>query len=90
MDVYHPGCSWCGKFLLNWPTTDANITNRSGASFLASVRSLIAYYLSDEAASPDNPDRVLDQFLLQQWRPVEDMLVERGDLDTGILQIANF
>jgi hypothetical protein len=34
---YAPGAA---KFLLNWPTTDANITTRSGPSFLACVRSI--------------------------------------------------
>jgi hypothetical protein len=32
------------KFLLNWPTTDVNITPRSGASFLAEVRSTITTF----------------------------------------------
>jgi hypothetical protein len=77
---YSPGAA---KFLLNWPTTDANITNRSGASYLARVRSLITS-LSDQIALPDFPDQVQDQFQLQQWRVIEEMLVERGAHDTGI------
>jgi hypothetical protein len=36
-----PGATGAAKFLLNWPTTDANITARSGESFLARVRLLI-------------------------------------------------
>jgi hypothetical protein len=35
---YAPGAA---TFLLNWPTTDANIITRSGVSFLARVRSTI-------------------------------------------------
>jgi hypothetical protein len=65
------------KFLLNWPTTDANITDRSGESFLALVRRTITDY-SAEVAFPDNPEQVQHQFLLQQWRDIEEMLVERG------------
>jgi ankyrin repeat protein len=64
------------KFLLNWPTTDANITMRSGESFLAGVRKTVKYF-SDEVARPDNPTRVPHQFLLRQWREIEEMLVER-------------
>jgi hypothetical protein len=71
------------KFLLNWTTTDANITTRSGASFLAKVREIVEYF-SERAARPDNPERVQLQFLLQQWREIEEMLVERGAADTGI------
>jgi hypothetical protein len=33
-----PAAPGAAEFLLNWPTTDANITSRSGASFLALVR----------------------------------------------------
>jgi hypothetical protein len=35
------------------------------------------------SALPNFPGRVQDQFLLQQWRKIEDMLVERGAVDTG-------
>jgi hypothetical protein len=65
------------KFLLNWPTTDVNIASRSGTSFLVRVRSTITAF-SDTVALPDNPDRVQHQFLLRQWREIEEMLVERG------------
>jgi hypothetical protein len=64
------------NFLLNWPTTDADIATRSGASFLAGVREIIAL--------PDNPGRIQEEFLLQQWREFEEMLVEREAADTGI------
>jgi hypothetical protein len=65
------------KFLLNWPTTDANITAQSGAPFLARVRLAIAD-LSVQSARPNSPYQVQHQFLLQQWRDIEEMLVERG------------
>jgi hypothetical protein len=71
------------KFLLNWPTTDASITNRSGQSFLAWVRSTITDF-SNKVVLPDNPGRVKHQFQLQQWRGIEEMLVEREATDTGI------
>jgi hypothetical protein len=78
-----PGAPGAAKFLLNWPTTDANITTRSRATFLAVVRSTIVGF-SDKVALPDNPDQVQHQFLLQQWRGIEEILVERGADDTGI------
>jgi hypothetical protein len=53
-----------------------NIIDRSGFSFLAKVRGAVEY-LSDQVALPDNPDRVKDQFMLQQWREIEEMLVGR-------------
>jgi hypothetical protein len=71
------GAPGVAKFLLNWPTTDANITTRSGVSFLASVRSSITLY-SGLIAEPDNSEQVQHQFLLQQWRGIEEMLVEKG------------
>jgi hypothetical protein len=77
-----PSAPSAAKFLLNWPTTNANITARSGVSFLDSVRMTITT-LSDEVAVPDNPEQVQDQFQLQQWREIEEMLVERGAVDTG-------
>jgi hypothetical protein len=76
-----PDAPGAAKFLLNWPTTDANITTRSGESFLAWVRSTITD-LSDHVARPDNPDQVQHQFLLHQWRGIDEMLVERGAHDT--------
>jgi hypothetical protein len=74
------------NFLLEWPTTDVKITAQSGASFLAKVREAVANF-SDLIALPDNPDRVKDQFVLQQWREIEEMQVERGGQDTGITDL---
>jgi hypothetical protein len=66
-----PAAPGAAKFLLNWPTTDANIATRSGESILDRVRSMI--------------DAFSDcRFLVQQWRHIEDMLVERGVATTGI------
>jgi hypothetical protein len=72
--AYAPGAA---KFLLNWPTTDVNIIARSGPSFLTSVRSTIKD-LSSLIARPDNADQIGPPFLLQQWRDIENVLVERG------------
>jgi hypothetical protein len=44
--VYAPGAA---KFLLNWPTTDFNITTRSGQSFLDDVRKAVEYIFSQIA-----------------------------------------
>jgi hypothetical protein len=62
------------KFLLNWPTTDANITGRSGESFQSAVRRTLEQFF-DKVALPDNPETVQHQFQLQQWRAIEEMLV---------------
>jgi hypothetical protein len=78
-----PDAPGAAKFLLNWPTTDVNITTFSGESFLAFVRLAITKF-SDQIALLDNPDRAQHKFVLQQWREIEKMLVERGAHDTGI------
>jgi hypothetical protein len=72
--AFAPGAA---KFLLNWPTTDFNISTRAGECYLVTVRYLITS-LCDQIAFPDNPDQLEQQFLLQQWREIEEMLVERG------------
>jgi hypothetical protein len=76
---YAPGA---GKFLLNWPTTDFNMTT-DGVSFLALVRLSIEDF-PYQIEPPENPDHIHHQFLLQQWREIEGMLLERGAHDTGI------
>jgi hypothetical protein len=73
------------KFLLNWPAADENITAGPGVSFLGLVRFAITQ-ISDEAARPDSPDQVQQQFVLQQWREIEEMLVERDAHNTGIAE----
>jgi hypothetical protein len=77
---YAPGAA---KFLLNWPTTDANITTPSGAPFLVCVRWAVGHF-SEHIARPDNPEHIQHQYLLQQWREIDEMLVEKGARDTGI------
>jgi hypothetical protein len=67
-------------------TTDVNITTRSGASFLARVRGAVKYFSAQDAIL-DNTDRANYQFLLQQWRDIEEMLVEREAVDTGIADL---
>jgi hypothetical protein len=82
----NPDAPGAAKFLLNWSTTDVNITARSGASFLATVRQTVTY-IYNKVTLPDNPDQVQDQFALRQWRKIEKMLVERGATDTGITNL---
>jgi hypothetical protein len=72
-----PATPGATKFLLKWPTTDVNIATRSGLTILARVREA-AECLAGESARPDNPDQIQHQFLLQQWRDIEVMLVERS------------
>jgi hypothetical protein len=78
-----PDAPGAAKFMLKWPTTDVNITTQSGASSLARVRRSLMY-VCDKLALPDNPDKVQHQFVLRQWREIEEMLMERGAADTGI------
>jgi hypothetical protein len=82
-----PHAPGAAKFLLNWPTTDANITTRSGRCFLAVIRSLITDF-SEQIALPEDSERIQHQFKLQQWREIEEILVERGALDTGSTALA--
>jgi hypothetical protein len=72
--------------LLEWPTTDVSITTSSGASFPAGVRWVVEHFFQLVALT-DNPERVINQFLLQQWREIEEMLVERGANDSGITAV---
>jgi hypothetical protein len=81
-----PCAPGAATFLLNWPTSDANISAGSGESFLVIVRSLITDF-SNTIPHPANPEKVQYQFRLQQWRGIEKMLVERGAHDTGITAI---
>jgi hypothetical protein len=78
-----PNAPGAATFLLNWPTTDTNIIDQSGESFLDGVRCTIEHF-SDRVARPDNPDSVQQQFLLKQWRVIHEVLVERGAADTSI------
>jgi hypothetical protein len=71
---YAPGAA---KFLLNWPATDVNIATPSGASFLVYVRRAVKFFF-DQVARPNNREQIQDQFLLQQWRDIDEMLVETG------------
>jgi hypothetical protein len=63
------------KFLLNWPTTDFNLTPQSGKSFLDMVRWILSYFSKQIQIAPlDDPDK----FLFQQWLGIEEMLMEKG------------
>jgi hypothetical protein len=78
-----PDTPGAAKFLLNWPATNANITSRSEKPFLVWVRKAVKNF-SDEAAAAD---QVCHEFMVQQWREIEEMLVEREATDTGIAAI---
>jgi hypothetical protein len=69
------GASGAAKFLLKWPTTNVNLIDESGESFIHTVRWIITY-LTNQAQTTLLDD--LDQLLLQQWRDIEKMLLERG------------
>jgi hypothetical protein len=72
-----PSAPGVAKFLLNWSTTNVNTTSRCGASFLTRARSTIAD-LSSQLSIPDNRNQVRYEFLLHQWRDIEEMSVEMG------------
>ncbi len=79
-----PAAPGAAKFLMNWPATNVNITAGPGVgvSFLDLVRLAITD-ISEEMPRPVNSEQIPRQFLLQQWREIEEMLVERGSADTG-------
>jgi hypothetical protein len=81
-----PQAPSAAKYLLNWPTTDANITEQSGESFLFMIRTRLIPAYVEQLALPNNPEQIQFQFLLQQWSEIEEMLVERGAHDNGINQ----
>jgi hypothetical protein len=70
-----PEIPGAAKFLLNWPTTDVNITTPKGESFLVLVRFAITTCSNQ---TPGDPDQIKRQFLLEQWCDIEEMLVQRG------------
>jgi hypothetical protein len=72
-----PDAPGAAKYLLNWPTTDANMTMRSGESFLDRVRLIISAYSHQFSMNPSLV-QVPNEFLLQQWRDIEVMMVERA------------
>jgi hypothetical protein len=81
-----PNAPGAAKFLLEWPSTDANITTSSGVSFLAAVRDAVED-LSDEVALQDIADRAQHHLLIQQWYEIEEILVARQAVDTGIIAV---
>jgi hypothetical protein len=76
-----PTAPGAANFLLEWstpPTTDIHNTERTGVTLLGWIHSTIEIF-SNRAASHDDPnERVKDNFVLQQWREIETMLVEMG------------
>jgi hypothetical protein len=85
MMVAVPLAPGAAKFLLNWPTstTDVNITTRSGATILSLVRVDVKYFANEDALST-NSDQWQVNFLLQQLREIEEMLVAKGAHDSGV------
>ena len=83
--IWAPGAA---KVLIEWPTTNFDIGDReSGRYVLALVRMVIkelsgAVDSLENPHSLENPRRAKDQFVLQQWREVEEMLLEKGASDT--------
>jgi hypothetical protein len=80
--LYAPGAA---KYLLNLSSTeaDASINTQSKQAVLVRAPSLITA-ISQQIAHPDKSDKVQYQFLLQQCRGIEEMLVERGVSSAGI------
>jgi ankyrin repeat protein len=58
------------------------IPNAPGAAKFLLNRPTTAF--SVKVARPDNPEQVQDQFLIQQWTVIEEMLEERGAVDTNV------
>jgi hypothetical protein len=68
------------KLLMEWPTTDVNLTAKSGKCILAMVRNTIDF-LTHGCSFPWHPR---NQFLCQQWRDIEKLLVAKGAIVAGI------
>jgi hypothetical protein len=76
-----PDAPGAAKFLLEWstsPTTDIDIhiTTRTGVTLSALVHFAIENFFDPDGLVIDQ--RAKSAFLLQQWREIEQMLVERG------------
>jgi hypothetical protein len=66
------------KLLIEWPATDVNIVDQQGLSIFTFVRKVIEN-ISSAVDGPGNACRKAeDQFRLQQWLEVEEMLVKKG------------
>jgi hypothetical protein len=78
-----PMAPGAAKFLLEWSptppsTTDIHIPERTRVTSLGWIHSAMEIF-SNRAASHDDPhERVMANFVLQQWREIETMLVEMG------------
>jgi hypothetical protein len=68
------------KLLIEWPTTDVNLTSKAGKCILAMVRYTIDF-LTDGCSFPWHPR---NRFLCQQWRDNEELLVAKGAIETGV------
>jgi hypothetical protein len=68
------------KLLMEWPTTDVNLTSKSGKCSLAMVRNTIDF-LTHGCSFPWHPR---NQFLCQQWRDIEKVLLAKGAIIAGI------
>jgi hypothetical protein len=66
------------KFVLEWPTTDLDVTQRDGLTFANLVRLTIGDI--SEMLDDDSNDPIKYNALLQQWREVEAMLDEKEAL----------
>jgi hypothetical protein len=68
------------KVLIEWSATDVNIVSPSGHSMLAHARMRKEFFSGmTDSPTPERPRRAAeDQFLLQQWLEVEEMLMDRG------------
>jgi hypothetical protein len=78
-----PGAPGAAKFLLTYSDkTDPDILTNDGRSFLFMVRYAIAECTS-EARLPRNPHSEILFFQMKQLQEVENLLVERGALDSG-------
>jgi ankyrin repeat protein len=75
------------KLLLEWQSTDVNVTTNQGDSYLALVR-FTSTNFSDAVtrfSNSDQSDVVKSRFVLQQWREIEEILVEKGAVDTKVI-----
>jgi hypothetical protein len=76
------GCS----FLAMVRFKNVSVTTKKGYSFLAMIRLNIKSFLDVIVRFPnsDHPEVVKARFVLQQWCEIQEILVEKGAVDTGV------
>jgi hypothetical protein len=74
------------KVLLERHSTDVNVTTDKGFSFLAAIRLYVNSEKLTRFPNSDHPEVVKVRFVLQQWRVIEEIPVEKGAVDRRVME----